>query len=76
MIECVDRTGPKCCLEYFGIAWLIMSRTSLKNSFSEQLNGKELKAHQRHEELQEQVWETRTWCVTSLRVDSYVCYKL
>jgi len=34
MLECVDRTGPKCCLEYFEIAWLIISRTSLKNRFS------------------------------------------
>jgi len=34
MLECVDRTGPKCYLEYFGISWLIMSRTSLKNRSS------------------------------------------
>ena len=34
MLECVDQTGPKSCLEYFEIAWLIMSRTSLKNRSS------------------------------------------
>jgi len=32
-----------------------MVRTGLKDSFSEQLNGKEVKAHQRHGVLQEQL---------------------
>ena len=32
MLECVDQTGPKCYLEYFGIAWLIMLRIALRSA--------------------------------------------
>ena len=32
MLECVDQIGPKSCLEYFGIAWLIMSRATLRSA--------------------------------------------